>query len=180
MEKIEPIEVPASHIAFAEAVAALAEKNGIESFELKYAPHWERNGGQEWDRRVRGEAVIRFSDKDGRGRPCRNLCIEFDAHVRHQLVSTEESSSCQSGLRESEGRMSDMICPYCAKCFESKAAHRIHVGRRRVCDEDCNLSSTVFIQSRTLRRMAREWEDGHVYSTSRKGAALGKLNKETK
>ena len=65
----------------------------MDGFELKYKPNWQGDGGEEWDRRVRGEAVIHFADKDGRGRPCRNLSVVFDAHIEHAIVSTEESSN---------------------------------------------------------------------------------------
>ena len=93
MESAKPIEIPESHIEFANAVAALAKQNHIAKFELKYDPHDEYDKGQPWGRQVRGEAVIRFSDKDGRGRPCRNLSIEFEARHSHSIVSTPESSN---------------------------------------------------------------------------------------
>jgi len=93
MEKIESIEVPQTHIDFANEVASLAEKNGVSKFTLEYEPHWDRDGGEEWDRRVRGKAKVLYSDKDGRGRPCRNLRIMLDATLTHVIDSNPESSN---------------------------------------------------------------------------------------
>ena len=94
MEKIKPIEIPESHMAFASAVAKLAKENFIESFEMTYRPHSTHNGGQQWDRQlVVGDATIRFSDRDGRGRPCENLSIEVSSRTCHQIKRTDESFS---------------------------------------------------------------------------------------
>ena len=93
MDILESIKVPQSHVDFANAVASLAEKNGIAAFTMEYEPHWDRNGGEEWDHRVRGKARISYKDKDGRGRPCRNLGITFDATVTHVIESNQESCS---------------------------------------------------------------------------------------
>lgn len=92
METIKPIEIPPSHVAFANAVADLAEQNGIREFDLTYRPEWERVGGEEWDQRVNGKATIHFSAKDGRGRPCRNLGIQFDATIIHPIETTSPST----------------------------------------------------------------------------------------
>lgn len=91
METIKPLEIPASHIAFANEVAALAEKNGIKGFTMEYEPDWHGEGS--WDRRVRGKAKINYSSADGRGRPCRNLNITFDALIVHEIESNPESSN---------------------------------------------------------------------------------------
>ena len=93
MELIKPIEIPQSHIDFATAVADLAGKNGIAEFRMEYEPLRQHQKGEEWDRRVRGKARIHFRAKDGRGRPCRNLSIEFDATVNHAIESNPESSN---------------------------------------------------------------------------------------
>ena len=92
METVAPLEIPASHIAFAKAVADLADKNGIASFTLEYEPHWDHRG-QRWDRRVRGSAKINYSANDERGRPCRNLSVTFDAVITHGIESNPESSN---------------------------------------------------------------------------------------
>jgi hypothetical protein len=89
MEKVNPIIVPPSHIAFASEVAAIAEKNGIKSFTMEYTPDW--TGSEAWDHRVKGSAKILFTAIDGRGRPCRNLSISFDARISHNIESNPES-----------------------------------------------------------------------------------------
>ena len=91
MEQFKPIEVPESHIAFAKAVAALAEENHIASFSMDYKPEGEFCGGQEWDHRTTGSASIHFAAKDGRGRPCRNLSINISATMQHAVESNQES-----------------------------------------------------------------------------------------
>lgn len=91
MEVVEKIAVPESHIAFANEVAAVADKYGMDSFTLTYKPRW--HGGEEWDRRVTGTAKISFSASDGRGRPCRCLGITFDACITHIIESNPESSN---------------------------------------------------------------------------------------
>jgi len=93
MEQVKPIEIPQSHIDFAKAVADLADVNGIAEFRMEYEPNWREEKGEQWDRRVRGKARIHFRAKDGRGRPCRNLSIEFDATVNHAIESNPESSN---------------------------------------------------------------------------------------
>jgi len=91
IETIKAIEIPQSHINFANSVAELAEKNGITEFVLEYEPHWQE--GEQWDRRVRGKAKIHFRAKDGRGRPCRYLAVSLDAAITHEIEKNEESSN---------------------------------------------------------------------------------------
>ncbi|KFZ27716.1 MAG: hypothetical protein KQ78_00026 [Candidatus Izimaplasma bacterium HR2] len=90
MERVDAIEIPETHISFAHNVAILAEKNGIKSFTLRYVPDW-NEPGQEHDRRVKGDAIIEFSAMDGRGRPCRQLSINFDARISHIICSEPNS-----------------------------------------------------------------------------------------
>ena len=91
METIKSIEIPQSHVDFASSVAELAEKNGITEFTLEYKPHWSE--GEPWDRRVRGQAKIHYKAKDGRGRPCRYLAVQFEAEIIHVIESHEPSSN---------------------------------------------------------------------------------------
>jgi hypothetical protein len=94
MEQFDGIAVPESHIAFAEAVAELAEQNNIESFKMVYCPDWQKDDGKRsWDRKVKGDATIVFRAKDGRGRPCRHLHIDVEARLSHSIESHPESSN---------------------------------------------------------------------------------------
>lgn len=88
----EPIKIPQSHIDFANEVALLADKYKISKFTLEYEPHWNNDGGDEWDRRIAGKAIIRYSDKDGRQRPCKNISISIDAQLAHIIKQTPQSS----------------------------------------------------------------------------------------
>lgn len=83
METIKPIEIPQSHIDFANEVAELAEKNGVESFVLEFDPT--NTSNLIWDRRIKGCVKIHSSTTDGRGRPCKNLSVSFDAKVTHSI-----------------------------------------------------------------------------------------------
>ena len=87
MESFEKIEVPKSHIAFANAVAKLAEENGIRSFVLSYSQD------NHYDNRIYGEPKVIFHAKDGRGRPCRCLKILVNANLEHVIESHPESSN---------------------------------------------------------------------------------------
>lgn len=91
METVDPIVVPPSHIAFANEVASIAEKNGIKAFTLEYDPGW--TGVGRWDNRVKGYAKVLFTSQDGRGRPCRNLSVQFDACIRHVIETNPESTN---------------------------------------------------------------------------------------
>ncbi len=89
METIQPIKIPQSHIDFANDVAELADKNGMESFVLEFDPMNDTNFI--WDRRTRGTVKMVFSTKDTRGRPSRNLSISFDAKITHTIHSEPNS-----------------------------------------------------------------------------------------
>lgn len=88
MEAVETITIPEAHIKFAEEVTALAEANGIKQFKLEYDPHHLEGS---WDHRIRGNAIITYSAKDGRGRPCKNLGIHIETAITHKIVSTPSS-----------------------------------------------------------------------------------------
>jgi hypothetical protein len=92
MTWVNPIEIPQSHIDFANSVADLAEKNNIQEFTIGYEPD-RHNEDSRWDRRVRGTATIHFKAKDGRGRPCRSLEIRFEASHTHVIEYNEPSSN---------------------------------------------------------------------------------------
>lgn len=89
-EELTPPAVPASHVAFAKAIADVAAAHGIERFEMTFRPAWRRDVLR--DMRINGDLRIVFADVDGRGRPCRNLSIRMDASLTLPIESNGESS----------------------------------------------------------------------------------------
>ncbi len=89
MIQSEPITIPEKYTEFAKAFADLTELHGITDCQAIIKPHWK----DEIDRRTWGELKIHSRQIDGRGRPCRNLCIDFTANHTVNLISTPESSS---------------------------------------------------------------------------------------
>ena len=90
MDSIVAIKIPPTYVAFAKEVAALAEKNGISTCQIKLTPSW-RDG--EEAARLHGDVTINYSSKDGRGRPCVNLDVFVNATTHLQVVANPESSS---------------------------------------------------------------------------------------
>lgn len=89
MEEIEKTVIPQSHIDFANEVADLADKNGVEIFVLEYDPTNETNFN--WKSRINGTVKVNFSSKDGRGRPSRNLSVVFEQKVVHSICNEPNS-----------------------------------------------------------------------------------------
>lgn len=90
MTKTESPQIPADFVAFAHAVADIAEANAIDTFTLKFKPDFMERGLED-PRSEYGEITINYTKRDDRGRPCKNLNIWFDAHVRLPLISTASS-----------------------------------------------------------------------------------------
>lgn len=93
MNTIQPPNIPDNYVAFAKAVADIAVANRIAKFQMTFEPRFEQKIGSDYDPRVRGNMVIAFADVDGRGRPCRNLAINLEAHLSLPIESNPESSS---------------------------------------------------------------------------------------
>ena len=74
-------------IQFAKDVADLAEKNGVDTFELIMKPKFD------YSCRYSGNVTVSYSSKDGRGRPCRILTMSCDATIIHVIEENEESSN---------------------------------------------------------------------------------------
>ena len=91
MEQKVTVEIPEKHIAFANAIAKLAEENSIDSFYLEYEPDYFNDRSVAWDRSVKGKARINYKSRDGRGRPCRKLSVSFDASFIHIIETNPES-----------------------------------------------------------------------------------------
>lgn len=81
--QIEATELPESHTDFAREVAGLAEKYGMDSFEMTYRPHWRNNDNPPSN--LTGEIKIRYKATDDRGRPGRDLNIEFEARLKKRV-----------------------------------------------------------------------------------------------
>lgn len=92
MNATPPIIPPALE-GFAKAAAALAESHGIKRFEMTVQVDY--GDEDQFEPRVHhtGEVKVIFSAKDGRGRPCSNLAVHYDAKMRVALTSTPESVS---------------------------------------------------------------------------------------
>ncbi len=85
--KIPVHQMSDAQVKFARDVAALAEKHGVDRFELSLKP------GFNYGCYVTGDIVIAYYAVDGRGRPCRNLHISCNANIRHVIEANPESSS---------------------------------------------------------------------------------------
>lgn len=91
MPAITPPEIPDSQVAFAKAVAAIAESHGIDRFSMTFRPKFEDRLKQ--DSRISGDLKIQFSATDGRGRPCRGLSIRLETNLELVIESNPESFS---------------------------------------------------------------------------------------
>lgn len=91
MDPVHPVEIPASHIKFANAVAALADVYGMDRMKVEYRPKWDAptiTGCCQL-----GEATIIYRSTDSRGRECKNLQISVNSIVTHEIIRNEESSN---------------------------------------------------------------------------------------
>lgn len=91
MDAVNGFVVSPAHVAFAEELAKVAEKHGVTRFEIEYHPVFSGDAVRVSD--VTGNARINYSAMDGRGRPCSNLVVIFDATIRRVIVSTPPSFS---------------------------------------------------------------------------------------
>jgi hypothetical protein len=81
MDTIKGIDIPENHVEFAKAVSELADKFGMDKFEMTYRPKYGEHLDRGIDRRVNGDMKIHYSAVDGRGRPSRNLTINCEARL---------------------------------------------------------------------------------------------------
>lgn len=82
-------EIPESHALFAQEIADVARKYGVESFTMDYRPDFDNRLKHHID----GTLKIHFSKADGRGRPANNLCILLSTNLRMTISATPESCS---------------------------------------------------------------------------------------
>jgi len=91
METIKPVEIPQSHIDFANAIADLADAHSMDHVAVDYRPAWDTpviTGLSQM-----GDVKIIYRSVDGRGRGCRNLTIQVNSIVTHKIESNRESSN---------------------------------------------------------------------------------------
>lgn len=93
MDRIEGLEIPENHAAFAKKIADIADTYGMDKFNMTYRPNFKERYKEGIDRRIHGEMKINYASVDGRGRPCRNLSIECDAYFSLHVDANQESSS---------------------------------------------------------------------------------------
>lgn len=91
MDPLQAPDIPETHVAFAKAVAALADGCGIERFQLTFRPHWHGLREMERGQHINGDLRIDYHSTDGRGRPCRNLAITLTATLVQHIEKTPES-----------------------------------------------------------------------------------------
>lgn len=84
-------QLPPATLAFAKAVAALAEQNGIEAFELQIEPRWREMRTPEVN--IMGKLKFLYRSVDGRGRPSTKLHVHFDTNITHAIRNDPESFS---------------------------------------------------------------------------------------
>ena len=84
MIQLKQIEIPQEVVDFANGVAALADKCNIDSVSVNITPEY--LSGHNY-----GSLNISYDTKDGRGRPCKNLCISVQSTTKLQLVSNPSS-----------------------------------------------------------------------------------------
>lgn len=89
MHTITPPQIPSSMVAFAQAVADIAEQYGIDKFTIAMRPDFDTR--MKMDRRIDGNLKVHFSASDGRGRPCRGLAISLESRLELVLESNPES-----------------------------------------------------------------------------------------
>ncbi len=81
--EIQAPELPENHAEFARAVADLADKFGMNAFEMTYKPHWHQE--PKLPSNISGDVKITYRNTDGRGRPERYLNIEFEVHLSKRV-----------------------------------------------------------------------------------------------
>ena len=88
--------IPPEAIEFSNAVATLAEQNGIQSFTMEIRVDTGR-GTRFWcsddSREIQERMTVNFSAKDGRQMPCRNLSISFGVDVHVKIDEHHKSSN---------------------------------------------------------------------------------------
>lgn len=88
---VEPAKLPDGLEAFAKAAAILAEENGIDAFEMTVKPKFEL--GNYFLRSLYGEIKVRFWQTDGRGRPSRNIVVNYQSSIELPVEYTPASSN---------------------------------------------------------------------------------------
>lgn len=85
MKKVKALEIPKSHVDFANAVANIADIHGIKDFTIEYNPEFDigLNGPENF---IRGNMKIHYSTTDGRGRPHKQLKISCESFVNVDVI----------------------------------------------------------------------------------------------
>ncbi len=91
MDPIQAPSIPDTHVAFAKAVAALADGCGIKRFQLTYEPVFHGLQEMQNGQHIRGDIRIDYHSTDGRGRPSRNLTFTVEAILVKHIEKNPES-----------------------------------------------------------------------------------------
>lgn len=88
---VKPAEIPEQALLFAQAAADLADKFGVDQFQMTMRLGEYRYGMP--SNQFRGELKVHFAATDGRMRPCRNVSVSCESTVTIHLEQNQPSSS---------------------------------------------------------------------------------------